>query len=444
MSCFFFKKDNSTKNFYKYFPNNSYSFNLKDNIVLYNSYKTAEDIFTFQSKKNKKILFFLENSTNLINDSYTPIIGLNIPLVLLGNACPNFIIDLKNKKLINKLIWSLKYNNKYDGMFIIGDELSVYDSKKYPESQYSTIYLNSRYIISFDTVFIPEKSYKKNSDLVIIKKFNITDSHININSGLIIGTKEYKDYIDQYFFNYLVNRSICKIDIINYNTNNTINNNNADKKLLNNDYFVYSCYGRQFTGQTSMRFPSTNYYKEFPSLVFSSKRIEYNFEFNYNDLFEIVSDRYYLKIIFRKNNNNIHEEWQLGEPFYKKFTFSINPNAKTIGFYIGKEKSKESAVKINETNSNDDNIRYDDIDKKNNNENMNNVIKYIIEILVVIGLILIAYYIGVTVRERRRKRANELKDDNYEYLPEKNKNINEESKDTKKQQFVELNSRLGF
>ena len=74
---------------------------------------------------------------------------------------------------------------------------------------------------------------------------------------------------------------------------------------------------------------------------------------------------------------------------------------------------------------------------------INNVVKYIIEIIVGIMLLFIAYYIGVTVRDKRRKRANELKDDNYEYLPEKNKSINDIPDDSKKQQ-IELNSKLGL
>ena len=420
-SCFLFKQGTSIKNDYKYFPNNSLSFNVKDNSLIDDIYEIAEDIFTFQTNNNT-LLFYKEKNKNITNnESFTPVIGLNIPLISNGNICPNFILDLKNKKIINKLIWSIKFNYKYDGEFIIGDELSVYDSRKYPESQYDKIYLSSKYIINFDTVFIPEISYRKSSDLIIKKKFNITDAHININSGVIIGTKEYKDYIDVYFFNYLVNRSICKVDIINYNINNT------NEIPLNNDsnYYVYSCYGRQFTGQTSMRYASINYYEEFPKLIFSSKKIEYNFEFTNNNLFEIIDDKYYFLIIFKTSdiiNNNNKEVWQLGEPFYRKYTFSMDPDSKTIGFYTGKEKSKDN--KNNETNNNNNDTLTNNKNQDDNNETKINVIKYGIIVIIVIGLIIIAYCAGVTVREGRRKRANELKDDNYEYLAGENENIN--------------------
>ena len=80
----------------------------------------------------------------------------------------------------------------------------------------------------------------------------------------------------------------------------------------------------------------------------------------------------------------------------------------------------------------------------NKKDNNNNILKYFIEIIISIGIALIAYYIGVTIREKRRKRANELKDENYEYMPEKNKDINEISNIQKNEKLVELNSKLGL
>ena len=203
---------------------------------------------------------------------------------------------------------------------------------------------------------------------------------------------------------------------------------------------MYSCYKREFEGQTSEGHPSTNYFNDFPNLVFSSKTMEYDFKLTKDDLFEQIFGRYYFFVIFAKNftdskKYNPKEIWYLGEPFYKKYSFSVNLDSKTIGFYVDKIHNYNN---INKTQN---------VDKSNMDYNfkgkMNNVIKYIIEIIAGIILLFIAYCIGVTVREKRRKRANELKDDNYEYLPEKNKSINDISDDSKKQQ-IELNSKLGL
>ena len=413
--CLLFKMNQSNSYYIKkYIPNNSSSFSEKEGLIIYKPYVYSQDIFHFpQINKNYSLYIFVENYTISKNDSYIPELGINIPINPTGHTCPNFIFDLKNAKIINKVIWSLKYNNKYEGEFIIGDELSKYNPNKYIQSQYSTTYLSYQNFINFDLVYIPEKHYSKNYDNNIIKqKFNLTNTHLNINSGFIIGTEEYKDYIDKNFFNLLFNKSICKIDIIPYEDNN-------DKKYTN-DYYVYSCSRRHFTGQTSLRFPSTNYYELFPSLIFSSKNLEYNFELTYDNLFDLISDKYYFLIIFKKNkNSNEKEMWDLGEPFYKKYTFTINKDAKTIGFYIGKEKNQtQNDTIINDKNENN---------KKDKSGRLYKIIKYLIEIIVITILLFIAYYIGVTVRERRKKRANELKDDNYEYFPEENKDINDSS-----------------
>ena len=117
--------------------------------------------------------------------------------------------------------------------------------------------------------------------------------------------------------------------------------------------------------------------------------------------------------------------WHLGEPFYNKYTFSINVDAKTIGFYLNKEinnKEGNNSKNNSKINSTDD----DDVNTNNtNNKSMNKTLKYTLEIIVLIIIALLAYYIGVTVSQKRKKRANELKDENYEYMPEENKIIND-------------------
>ena len=65
-------------------------------------------------------------------------------------SCPNFIVDLKTKKIISKTIWSIKYNNKYEGEFIIGNELFEYNPIKYPKSKYSTTYIKINLSISLN------------------------------------------------------------------------------------------------------------------------------------------------------------------------------------------------------------------------------------------------------------------------------------------------------
>ena len=59
-------------------------------------------------------------------------------------------------------------------------------------------------------------------------------------------------------------------------------------------------------------------------------------------------------------------------------------------------------------------------------------------------LLIGAYFIGKKVNEGRKKRANELKDDYYEYVTDIKKGINEFEHDKKNNQLVELNSKLSL
>lgn len=439
-TCFWFKRDKSN-DMKKYSPKKSSSLKKGNTSDINPRYQNFDENFYFQGiNEAHKLNFLLENYTKESNETYIPIIGINYPYsfsytTFILYSCPNFILDLKSKKVTNKTIWSIQYNNKYEGEIIIGDELSEYNPIKYPKSKYSNIYFNKNLSIFFESIYVQDNWYNKDDNYKNCSNFKITTARISINSGFIIGTNEYKEYIDKFFFNKLIERNICRVDLIKYDSNNNIN-----KQFNNTSFYVYSCYKREFEGQTSHRHPSINHFNNFPNLVFSSKELEYDFKLTKDDLFEQISGRYYFFVIFAKNftdskKKNPDEVWYLGEPFYKKYSFSVNLDSKTIGFYVDKVQIYKS---INKT-QNVDNTNMDN----NYKGKMNNAVKYIIEVIAGIILLYIAYYIGVTVREKRRKRANELKDDNYEYLPEKNKSINDISNDSNKQQ-IELNSHLGF
>ena len=436
--CFNFKKDSSDIYFtdnYRYSPRQSSTFYKTKNPVIYDLfYEVSADKFNFKEKDFYELEFLIENYTKLSNITYLPVLGLDFPIFYTGIFCPNLIYNLKQEKIINKLTWSLEYHNQFEGRFVIGDELSVYDPIKFPNSNYSSIYFNSnsKFTLIFDSIYSEDRWYnsKMNNNNTF---FNLTEAFLNINFGLIIGTEQYKKYIDEKFFNALISRSICKIDIINYSS---FEHNN---KKFNNEYYVYNCYDKFFTGNINARHPSINYYNYFPNLIFVSKQLESKFELNNKNLFYHISDRYYFSIIFKKNINlNDKDIWYLGEPFYKKYPFTINYDAKRIGFYLEKDKN----IIINERK----NINGDANNKSNENKvkNKNKTKKFILEIIIFITFVSLAYFLGVTVRERRKKRANELKDDNYEYLSEKDKNINKICDDSNKHKFIELNNSLNI
>ena len=378
---FLFEEEKSTNDDNNnYFPskssslNNGYSGIIIDKIIF--------------EEKNKSLIFQIKakNYKNRANISYIPKIGITIFTPYWQSNYPNFFLNLKKNNIIKNLIWTIDYNNSSEGNFIIGEDLKVSNNQKYSKYDYYSVYFQIRYFIYFDSVYA-EKESKYN--------LNSTKIFININSGFIVGPTEYKKLIDKIFFNYLINMNICQVEAIRY-----IFNNNENQNF---HYYVYSCKDLLFN----------DYYNNFPKLVFNLKEIEYNFEFINKDLFIHINDKYYFLIIFLKDVKKTEEIWYFGEPFYKKFTFSIDFDAKKIGFYIDKNNNLKEDEKKRKKDKNSV-IYFSDIIK---------IVILIIELVVIIILLFIAFYLGKKIKERK-KRLNEIKDDNYEYITEKYLSIN--------------------
>ena len=344
-------------------------------------------------------------------------------------TCNSFIYDLKLMNSIDKQIFSIKCNDKIGGEFIIGNELTKYDSILFKEEKYYTKYFSWDFMFMYDNIYL-KNSLNKIEYLNITGNTNKRQAIININSGLIIGTEEFRNHIHEIFFKDLIEKNICNLDLIEFSHSDT---------KYGNEFYVYNCNHKQLTGQDNQIHNSKNYYISFPNLLFNSKSFEYDFELTNNDLFEQIYSREYFLIILPKTIKDKTDKdiWYLGSPFYKRYPFTINLDAKTIGFYLDK---KEINPKINETKS----TIAKDKDKENNNSKVKKILIKIGEVLLGLGLLLIAYYIGMKVKEQRKKRANELKDDNYEYITDDNKDINQNENETGNKQFVELNSKLGL
>ena len=144
----------------------------------------------------------------------------------------------------------------------------------------------------------------------------------------------------------------------------------------------------------------------FPKLIFFSRSYSYNFELEQKDLFIKKFDgNIYFLIIFRFDNDN-KDNWILGEPFYKKYTFSFNIDAKIVGFY--------NKIFEEENSSNN----------PENNKNITYIFLIIAITIILILLMILSFYCGMKLKAGRKKRANELKEDNYEYFPELDKENN--------------------
>ena len=156
-------------------------------------------------------------------------------------------------------------------------------------------------------------------------------------------------------------------------------------------------------------------YSSFPNLDFYVKEHNYTFSLTRVDLFHEIFNRIYFLVVFKKSKTE-NEIWKLGEPFFSKFQFTFNQEQKTVGFYDSKLEriSNEDFMKNLEQNNNN-----------NTNKGSSNTALYVI--LIVIGVILLiglAYFLGKKFNESRKRRANELRDDDFDYSADKKGNSN--------------------
>ena len=354
-------------------PNNKDSsieiFTGKDNLYLYTD---INDI-----KYNKYTYFsnFKFNFENIIMHKNNSLYGLSIGLTLDEyNYSTNFMRQIHDRNLISSYLVSFEFKNETEGIIIIGKYPHEIYPQKYKEEDYKsfysyqprTMYLNN-FVINFDEIYSflnKEKYYLQKS----------TKSNLILNAGLIIGTNEYLQFIINNFFSKYMSNDTCQM---------------AYTSEDFQSFIVLSCND------------DDNFnIEDFPPLKFKIKSENLTFEFTHKDLFKKINDKYYFLIIFEKF---VTGYWRFGKPFFFKYTFVYNGDAKTIGFYS----------KINTNNNNEEKKERKKFELKLN------TIKIIIIVILLIFLILLAiiisFYFGKNCRSTRKKRANEL-DDNFDYV----------------------------
>jgi len=404
-----------------YTPYKSSSFSLEAN--------TANDLFYFNNEKYNLNFLMNVNKTNsfYIYYNFIPEIGLNA-------SSTNLIYDLKRKDIISQNMFTIKYSNNLneeEGEFIIGEDLCECDLFYSNNYTYIKSYFKNNFSFEMNSIYASDNNDEINNKIIndnISQFYQIEKKRkgiLNINSGFIIGTEDFMNYIEDIYFKELIEKNICLKHLAKLNEDNK-----------GTEYYIYNCYESMLKGVSSKMY-AVNYYERFPKIIFNSNTLGKYFELQKEDLFKAHFSKFYFLIIFQKSNNSSQKDendiWYLGQPFIKKYPFSINYDSKTIGFYFKKDKEKE----IIENTKNK-------IEKMENYTKIKTIIKYIGIILISLGALYAAYYIGLKAREKRRKRANEMKDDDFEYIPEKIKDINEIEDNNKNQKLLELNSKLNI
>ena len=373
--------------------------NITSYMNAYNKYKDGEviqDIFSFYNTtylKCQPASYKNKNINSSLIDSKTNITSSNIILyeVKNGKNCANiglnspftYTYDVSLLKELKKsspdnvkdYSFTFKFLSKNEGQLIIGELPHEYENDKTKnDDNYITVKANGMYNIPW--VFTFKKIYyeNKNKEIEILYGYLEKSNILMPNIGFIIADDKYKELIKQDYFDDLIKDNICEIETVIYNITN------VTKSIIEYiKYDIFSCNKKNFTNDKK---------NNFPTLYFS--HIGYNFTFSLTntDLFLEIGEKVYFLVIFPYSANNY---WYLGLPFIQKYQFVFNHDSKTIGFYTYEEK---------------------------NNESGGFEFKYwrlILEILGAVILGVIVFFVAKKLYEQRKKRANELADDDFDY-----------------------------
>lgn len=289
----------------------------------------------------------------------------------------NLISQLKKQDAISSYSYLVKYNNKNEekGQIIIGGLPHEYDPDHYKEENFR-----------FSLITIDDNLPNWRYDFQDIKYGEeiLTNTNIgefSINSGFIVTSISNKYYFDKTFFQNSKYENYCSEKIV-------------------GDYYVKTCQEKVIKEFKNLTFALTS--------VYSDDSDDNKLIFDYNDLFIKSNDNdlYYFQIVFKSG----YFRWLLGRPLFKKYPMVFDQNKKIFGFYTQMNMNDNSSV--------------------NNEKGKKFSLVWVLVIVLSICLctvigISIACYIKIT-KDNRKKKANELIDDNYAYEPENKNEIGDE------------------
>ena len=373
-------------------------YDMEDEFYLYK----YSDIKNATNKNTSTILRFLYGNIKNEEEIVYGKIGLDMNNYE-GSSCPRFFFSLGLKNIIKKYIYYFDFYSNFHGYFFLGPEPHLFNIKNNlnKENQYikmNTVLSKEGYI-HWNLLF--NKIIMKNRHNDYVYNFNEKMIQIDFNLGLIIGTYEFQQKIDEIFFNDLIAKNICKKTLVEY----PYYKDNIKK------YYVYKCDETFINGENFDKEkyrPYINYFELFPDFQFLHINFEHEFYLSNFELFRLIQGNYYFLIIFEAGNQN--NVWKLGQIFLKAHKLLFDYDSKVVGYYD----MRIGPIKNDTEGKGSKNSTSEDIIDSNTNKNFKYII-YIALFVVFCAIVFIAFYLGMKVKESRKKRANELKDDDYDY-----------------------------
>ena len=389
-----FMRDNKTKNFYK--RNNEEGYISNDTLCIYNLKDLNEP--KIEKCNNENVVRFTllkKDQKNLEQNIYEnyAIVGLQLNDYFDENVMPLFIHSFKKADLIEYYIFSFIFNkedinNDIIGYLLLGNDYE--ESEDIEIKQFSAVrkFGYPFWFFSFNQICVGLNNSYDTSSQNKFQSFHYKEVELVGSLPYIVGIYEYNIYIKFNFFYDLLSKKIC----------------NYTSVPINPDYSTFVC-----DSKSELFIEAFN--TKFPKLYFQHNESNTTFILDKEDLFTYnlynKSDNLIYFLVFFYNHNGQYDDitkFKLGIPFFKKYKFSFNTDARIIKYY----------EKVTNNNKNENN---NSTDKENN---------YIaIKIIIIIFLLIIFFGLGVIfhkiiTKSSRKKKANEL-DDDYEY-PIINKN----------------------
>ena len=311
--------------------------------------------------KEKK--YYIDKNYNELSG----IIGLQIPKSL---SYISVLQRFYNIKAISKNIWSIFTINSQPYL-LLGEDPYINDQTEVKRTNcYVSEYYHYWYFL-FNDIKVGNTK---------LKEERIAQYSPQI--GVIIGVKEYKNYIQKNFFNDLIMNEKCRE-----------NNLTLNEKF----YSYYEC-------------DSDINLDNFEPLEFIHQELSYKFILDKNDLFADFNNKKYFLVIFLEkveysyqNSNN----WMFGTPFIKKYNFVFDQDRQIILFYENNNKNTSNDYK--------------------SSGNSSFTIIIIIFLSIFTGIIIVYLVIKIIFKPKQIK-ANELEDSfsykNQDIIDNDKENIN--------------------
>ena len=282
----------------------------------------------------------------------------------------DFVLQLKEKEVINTYAFVLDYMDNYNGILHFGNYYHEYNESYSLDDYVSTRAGNQK---------LKLKSWEINTEKIISGDYIVQQNtflRLYYELGIVASPTGYHKYINDTFFKNFFDNGTCKEKL------------NFESVASFEKYRYIECDKNKFDVKT------------FPNLNFYNSDMNISLILDYNDVFYEYKDKVYFLIIFPIYPITV-EYWLMGKPCIKKYKFFLNKDQKTIGLYLSKIENKEEKEKIPEKPTN----------------NMNYIITIIILGIVLVSIIVAIIYYFAVIKKTRKRRANELEDQYIEYTP---------------------------